>query len=107
MNKKAVFLAKRLDRIAPRRDRTIISVAAALTALCGCATVISCLLAAFAKQELAARIVVCAGLAAQAVSLFLTIKETVRNRFFSAVLLLVFSFMTVAALVFSTCYVFA
>ncbi len=105
MNKKSVYLSMRLNRIAPQRDRAYIAASTALTVLCGCAAVVSCLLAALANLKSAACAVVFAGLAAQAVSLFLIIKETVRNRFFSAVLLLFFSLITIAALIFAAVYV--
>lgn len=101
MSKKAIFMAKRLDRIAPVSDRAYIAAGGGLAAVAGAlaATAIVVCVCAAENARTACVLLLCAGFCAQALSLFFLIKETVRNRFMSAVRFLVLGILTLAALV--------
>ncbi len=96
MNRKAIFLAKRLDRIAPRGDRTRIAaggITALLVAIASGAVLLLLLLGKATTTCVAFLIV---GAPLQLVSLLLLSKETIRNRYYSAVWFLFLSVLTAA-----------
>ena len=101
MSKKAIFMAKRLDRIAPKSDRAYIAAGGAFAAVAGAIAVAVIILSVYARANarIACVALLCAGFCAQALSLFFLLKETVRNRFMSAVRFLAVSILTLAALI--------
>ncbi len=102
---KSVYKAIRLDGIAPKSDRIYIAAGhvSALMCLIASAVVIAFTFAAPELHVAASVSALTAGYAFESVALISAIKETVRNRFFSAVRLCVLSAITLAAVIAATC----
>lgn len=96
MNRKAIFLAKRLDRIAPRGDRARIAAGGITTLLVAIATGAVLLLLLLGKATTTCVAFLIVGAPLQLVSLLLLSKETIRNRYYSAVWFLFLSVLTAA-----------
>ena len=102
---KKIISSKRLDRIAPKCDRSLITAAAVIlfsSVLCA-AIAVFLNLAGITVYAMAANIT---GYALWLIAEFIIIKETIRNRFFSAVLLLLLSIAFLSSLITGTVLIF-
>lgn len=99
MNKKSIYAAKRLDRVAPDSDRRYIAAGgyfAVVTAILS-VTALALILTSSSVLHRAAEPLMWCGYGVAAAALFFLIKETIRNRFFSAVLFLFVAGLALAA----------
>ncbi len=105
---KAIYRAKRLDRIIPKCDRAYIAAGFTLSVICALLSAAALCIhfaCAFARAYLLAACLTGAGIVLEILSLFFLIKETVRNRFYSCVLSLIFSIIICALTVTAACIV--